>query len=104
MPHVAAFGLGWKYSSCVVLARSSNEMAVESISNSFAAHSYTKYGSSSRFESRIIRLRPAGCAAHDRALDQFQAACAAVGIVNGFTTWDGNKRAPGFHDLFSLHR
>jgi hypothetical protein len=51
---------------------------------------------------------PASCglrgAAHDRALDQFQAACAAVGIVNRFTTWDGNKRAPDFHDLFSLYR
>jgi hypothetical protein len=61
--HGARFGLGWKYSSCVVFARSSSETAVASISNSFAAHSYTKYGSSSRFESRIIRLRPAGCAA-----------------------------------------
>jgi len=36
---------------------------------------------------------------YDRAIDQFQAACEAVGIVDGFTTWNGERRAPGFHDL-----
>jgi len=36
---------------------------------------------------------------YDRALDQFQAACKAEGIIEGFSTWDGEKRAPGFHDL-----
>jgi hypothetical protein len=33
------FGFGSKYNECVVLARSSREMTVGSISNSFAAHS-----------------------------------------------------------------
>ena len=32
-------GFGSKYNACVVLARSSREIAVESIRNSFAAHS-----------------------------------------------------------------
>ncbi len=50
-----AFGCGSKYKACVVLARSSREIAVESITYSFAAHPQTKYGSSSRSESRMIR-------------------------------------------------
>ena len=36
---------------------------------------------------------------YDRALDQFQAACKRAGITEGFTTWDGQSRRPGFHDL-----
>jgi len=36
---------------------------------------------------------------YDRALDQFQAACKRAGITEGFTTWDGQLRRPGFHDL-----
>jgi len=36
---------------------------------------------------------------YDRALDQFQAACKRAGIGEGFTTWDGQPRKPGFHDL-----
>ena len=36
---------------------------------------------------------------YDRALDQFQAACKRAGIAEGFTTWDGRMRRPGFHDL-----
>lgn len=36
---------------------------------------------------------------YDRALDQFQAACKAEGIAEGFQTWDGKTRKPGFHDL-----
>lgn len=36
---------------------------------------------------------------YDRALDQFQAACKRAEITEGFTTWDGQLRRPGFHDL-----
>lgn len=36
---------------------------------------------------------------YDRALDQFQAACERADISEGFTTWDGQPRKPGFHDL-----
>jgi Phage integrase family len=36
---------------------------------------------------------------YDRAIDQFQAACKRAGIAEGFTTWDGQTRKPGFHDL-----
>ena len=36
---------------------------------------------------------------YDRALDQFQAACKRAEITEGFTTWDGRLRKPGFHDL-----
>jgi len=36
---------------------------------------------------------------YDRALDQFQAACKRARISEGFTTWDGQNRKPGFHDL-----
>jgi integrase len=36
---------------------------------------------------------------YDRAIDQFQAACKRAGIAEGFTTWDGQLRKPGFHDL-----
>jgi integrase len=36
---------------------------------------------------------------YDRALDQFQAACKRASIAEGFTTWDGQSRRPGFHDL-----
>ena len=36
---------------------------------------------------------------YDRALDQFQAGCKRAEITKGFTTWDGQQRQPGFHDL-----
>ena len=36
---------------------------------------------------------------YDRAIDQFQAACKRAEVLEGFTTWDGQLRKPGFHDL-----
>jgi hypothetical protein len=106
MPHVATFGLGWK----IQLLRRLGEIFERNGRRVDFKFLRRPFIHEIRFELAVQEQdhSPASCglrgAAHDRALDQFQAACAAVGIVNRFTTLDGNKRAPGFHDLFSLYR
>jgi integrase len=47
----------------------------------------------------VFPNREGGQIVYDRALDQFQAACKRAEITEGFTTWDGQPRQPGFHDL-----
>jgi hypothetical protein len=48
---------------------------------------------------RLSRCRREIKISYDRTLDQFRAACKRAGISEGFTTWEGQARKPGFHDL-----
>ena len=36
---------------------------------------------------------------YDQALRPFRVRCKRAGIKDGFTTWDGKPRQPGFHDF-----